>query len=60
MGDFVGLLEVLEKYLPPSGSPGVFEKSLENILKLGGLCSACRSSKRYLPHSGSPGVFEKS
>ena len=34
MGDFAGLLEVLEKYLPPSGSPGVFVKSYKNILKL--------------------------
>jgi len=44
LGDFRWLEEVLEKYLPPTGSSGVFVKSYMNILKLGGLCMACRSS----------------
>ena len=48
------LIEILEKYLAPSGRPGVFLNSLKSILELGGLCIAFRNSRKILS------IFRKS
>ena len=55
--DLIGLLEIVEKYLATSGSPGVFVNTWKTILKLWELSRTCRNSKKYLATSGSPVEF---
>ena len=43
--DFVWLVKILDKYLAPSGSPGVFVNTQKHIIKLRGLCKACKILK---------------
>ena len=53
-GDFVLLVEILEKYITPLGSPGVFVISMKNIFKLRRLFMASRNSRKLLS------IFRKS
>ena len=45
-GDYEMLVEILEKYLATSGSPGVFVNTSKNILKLLELSMAFRDSRK--------------
>ena len=45
-GDYELLVEILEKYLATSGSPGVFVNTSKIILKLWRFIKACRNSRK--------------
>ena len=56
-GDFVWPKEILEKYLGPSGKPGVFLILRKTFWSFGDFVWPIKILEKYLEPSRSPGVF---